>query len=57
MPQPGVHQASVQPGGDLQDAVSRLGAPLCPRHQEGNCAAMPVFLTAVRLVLTGTGSG
>lgn len=34
--EPGLHQASVQPGGDLQDAVPGLGPSLRPRHQEGN---------------------
>lgn len=39
MPQPGIHQTSVQPGGDLQDAFSGMGSSLCPRHQEGKHAA------------------
>ena len=36
LPESGVQQASVQPGGDLQDAVPRVGAALRPRHQEGS---------------------
>lgn len=40
MPESGLHQASIQPGGDLQDAVPRVGAPLCPRHQEGSSGVL-----------------
>ena len=33
--EPGLPEAPVQQGGDLQDAVPRLGPPLRPHHQEG----------------------
>lgn len=46
VPQPGVHQTSVQPGGDLQDAVPRLGAPLRPWHQEGKSNTIQSYWTA-----------